>query len=448
VESQPEDDVSATGWGRVERLPLPAPIIGILRSDFAQKVAETFGTRIFLIVINAVNTILIARQLGPEGRGQYAVAIAVSAIAAQALTLGLQTANTYFVARDKSLLGPLTSNSLAIGIAVTVIGGAAAIFFALVPGAAPIPTELMTLAIATVPPTLLVLNLRYLLLGVHEVRAYNMIDLVSGVAGMAMTLTLALTGAATPASLLGVAIAMALIALGVAVRGLRPYLDRLPRPSGELLKSSSAYGFRVYLTTAFGLLVLKSDLLVVQVEDGSEASGLYSVASSIADLLWILPSVVGAILFPRLSALPASPERWRLTLRTTAGTMVAFVPILVVTAAVAPVAIRIMFGSDFEPAAASLRILCGAILFYGATSIFSQFLAARGFPWIVVAIWAAGFAVNLVLNLLLVPPLGIEGAALASLISYAFVFGAILLTSVRAAADDRIQSAEAAQGAR
>ena len=64
--------------------------------------------------------------------------------------------------------------------------------------------------------------------------------------------------------------------------------------------------------------MLKSDLLVIQFEDGSEASGLYSIASSIADLLWILPSVVGAILFPRLRG-----DRPRLavalTLKTGAG---------------------------------------------------------------------------------------------------------------------------------
>ena len=436
MERPASDEVAVTVSGRLASLPLPGPLRGVLGSDFAQKVAETFGTRVFLIAINAVNTILIARLLGPDGRGQYAVAIAIGAIGAQVLSLGLQSANTYFVARDRTLLERLTSNSLALGALVAALGLVAFGAFALIPSASPLPLGLTALALATVPPTLLVLNLRHLLLGIGEVRPYNLIDLIAGVAGVAMTLALALSGAATPASLLVVAIAVASIGVGIAVRGLRPHLGRLPRPSAELARRCSGYGFRIYLTTGFGLLVLKSDLLVVQFEQGSGASGLYSVASSLADMLWILPSVVGAILFPRLSALTDLPQRWRLTLRTTAGTMVAFVPILALTALLAPIAIRVMFGAEFEPAAGPLRILCAAILFYGATSVFSQFLAARGVPWTVVVIWAAGFVLNLALNLILVPAIGIEGAALASLIAYAAVFAGILGLSIRLARED------------
>ncbi|MDQ3103591.1 MAG: polysaccharide biosynthesis C-terminal domain-containing protein [Actinomycetota bacterium] len=430
------EDADMPRAGGLRRLTLPAPVAGLLRSDFARKVAETFGTRVLLIALNGVNTILIARLLGPDGRGQYAVAIAVSVIAAQVLSLGLQSANTYFVARDGSLLARLTSNTIALAASVAAIVAVGFGLFALLPAASPVPLPLMALGLAAVPPMLLVLNLRHLLLGIGEVRAYNSVDLISGMAGVAMTLALAVTGAATPASLLGVVVLIVLIGLGVATRSLRPHVGRLPRPSGELLRRCVPYGFRVYLATGFGLLVLKSDLLVIQYVDGAEATGLYSVASSIADMLWILPSVVGAILFPRLAAISESRERWRLTLRTTAGTMALFVPMLAAVALVAPIAIRILFGADFEAAAGPLRILCAAILFYGATSIFSQFLAARGYPWIVVWIWIAGFFLNLGLTLFMVPSLGIDGAALASLISYAAVFCGIFAVSVRAAGED------------
>ena len=425
------DEGAATPGGRLASLPLPGPLRRLSGSTFAQQVAETFGTRVFLILINAVNTILIARLLGPDGRGEYAVAIAVSAIGVQVLSLGWQSANTYYVAQDRSLLERLTSNTFALGAAVTVIGALAISFFAAVPSAAPVGLGLMALGIATVPPLLLTLNLRHLLLGIGEVRAYNAIDLIAGVSGVLITLALALGGAATPASLLAVAIAVGAIGTGVAMRGLRPHLGHLPRPSTELMRRAGAYGFRIYLATGFALLVLKADLLVIQFEDGSEASGLYSVASSFADMLWLLPSVIGAILFPRLSAAADVTVQWSLTVRTLRWTLVGLVPILAVTALIAEPAIRIMFGSDFDAAAPALRILCAAVLFWGSTSILSQFLAARGLPWIVVVVWGLGFALNLGLNLAFVPSMGIEGAALASLIAYAAVFVGIALVAVR-----------------
>ena len=107
---------------RAARRTYPSPVpLQRLSGSTCRQVAETFGTRLFLILINAVNTILIARILGPEGRGEYAVAIAVSAIGAQLLARA-SSANTYFVAGDRSLLGGLTSNSIALGGVVTLLG--------------------------------------------------------------------------------------------------------------------------------------------------------------------------------------------------------------------------------------------------------------------------------------------------------------------------------------
>ena len=45
-----------------------------LESDFVRKVLETFATRILLIGIGLATSVLIARILGPEGRGLFAVA--------------------------------------------------------------------------------------------------------------------------------------------------------------------------------------------------------------------------------------------------------------------------------------------------------------------------------------------------------------------------------------
>src|SRR5262245_3497664 len=79
-------------------------------SDFAWKVGETFATRAFLIGAGVAASVLVTRALGPAGRGLYAVAGVLTSIGVQFGNLGLHSANTFFVARDRRLLSRLAGN--------------------------------------------------------------------------------------------------------------------------------------------------------------------------------------------------------------------------------------------------------------------------------------------------------------------------------------------------
>ena len=61
-------------------------------------------------------TVLIARQLGPAGRGEYAVAIAITGIGVQVANLGVHTSSSWAVARSPKLLGPLLANGLVLAV--------------------------------------------------------------------------------------------------------------------------------------------------------------------------------------------------------------------------------------------------------------------------------------------------------------------------------------------
>ncbi|MDX1389259.1 MAG: hypothetical protein R3344_08715, partial [Acidobacteriota bacterium] len=104
--------------------PIAGRVRRALESDFVQKVIETFATRILLIGIGFATSVLIARILGPEGRGLFAVAGTIAAIGIQFGNLGLHSANTYSVARDRGKLPGLLANSLLVGFG---LGGLVAV---------------------------------------------------------------------------------------------------------------------------------------------------------------------------------------------------------------------------------------------------------------------------------------------------------------------------------
>src|SRR5438552_2245317 len=52
-------------------------------SDFVRKVLETYSTQISLMCLGLITTVAVTRVLGPEGRGLYAVAMAIGVLGVQ-----------------------------------------------------------------------------------------------------------------------------------------------------------------------------------------------------------------------------------------------------------------------------------------------------------------------------------------------------------------------------
>jgi len=130
------------------------------RSDFFRKAAETYLVRMTVIGLGVGISVMVARTLGPEGRGLYAVAASLGAIGVQFGNLGLHSSNIYHVSRDPKILPGLSANSLLVGLLVGGLGSLAAWFgFKLLPALAPINGNLLALSLLGVP-----FGLTYLLL--------------------------------------------------------------------------------------------------------------------------------------------------------------------------------------------------------------------------------------------------------------------------------------------
>ena len=149
----------------------------LINSEFIRKILETIATRVALMGIGLVTSVIVARILGPEGRGIYAVASTTGALVVQFGNTGLHASNSYYVAKDRELLLPLLSNtffaSLGIGFGLAII---ALILFSIHPGLAPIQGGILFLTLAWVPFGLLYLLLQNLLIGTQKIRAYNTIE--------------------------------------------------------------------------------------------------------------------------------------------------------------------------------------------------------------------------------------------------------------------------------
>jgi len=75
---------------------------------------KILSTKGLVIIIGFLNSIIIARCLGVEGQGQYALAITIYSVGFQFVNMGLHSAHTYYLAKDKDKLSVVFGNSIGI----------------------------------------------------------------------------------------------------------------------------------------------------------------------------------------------------------------------------------------------------------------------------------------------------------------------------------------------
>ncbi len=376
------------------------------------------GNRLGAVVLTLVNSVVIARKLGPEGRGIVAVALSFVLILVQLGNLGIGTANPYFAARDPASVPRIVTNSLwlAGGLGTILIGVGVALKAWLPSTVHGVDWPTLLLALSAVPASLSCLFLQSVLLAQGRSFAYNGIDFAfSALAVCAVAVALLVFG-------LGVDAVVAITAARFWASGLF-YLAVLKRPGSlrpdpQLLRGMARYAFRIYVANLLAFLVIRADLLMVNGYLGTKQAGLYSVAVALGDMLYILPTAVAVNLFARVAHGAA-------TRSTTAGAFrsvaLAYGVACGFAVALCSPAIHLLYGNAFAGSVSLFYWLAPGIFCLGMLNILAQYFAGRGFPLAAVLVWFAGLGMVIALNVTLLKADGTYIAALSSSIAYVVV---------------------------
>ncbi len=395
----------------------------LFSSNLVRNVIETYATRIVLMGLSLITTIVVARLLGPGGRGLYAVAAVTGAVGVQLGNLGLHTANVHFAARDPQFLPGLFGNTLVVGFGVGgLVSAALAIVAITLPQVIPLHGLLLLLTLVGIPLGLAYLLIQDLMLGLHDVRGYNLVEVANKSVPVALMGCIVLAQQVSVASLFATTLVALFVSSVWSVRRLQPKLQDWPMPSLTLFYETIHYALRVYLVALFAFMVLRADLFMVQKILGAEEAGYYSIASSMADVVGALAVVVGTILLPRLSSLSDVEAKLRLTYRAMWGIGTVLLPLLLVACVLAKPAVRLLFGNVFQPSAMAFVLLAPGMLFVGMQAVVMQFLNSVGCPKAVVLIWSSCISFNIASNLWAIPHWGIAGAAVVCSITYLVAF--------------------------
>lgn len=400
---------------------------GLALKKLSENIVLTILRQGIGIVIGLVFSILLARSLGPAGNGQYAMGILLPTTFATFLNLGISPANVYFIASKKVKLFTAFKTNLWLWLFLCILGGLIATLIITTrsemwfPG---VPLSFLWLGILVFPLSLIQDFVGSLFQGLQNFKKYNYASLISP--SITLLLAIFLVGILK----LGVFGALLSFILGnlcgfiMTLIILKPHLKReAEKYESEILKKYAKecldYGWKAHLSNILTFVNYRADLFFVNLFISPEATGIYVLAITIAEKLWILSKAISAVILPRLSELHEEEEkRKQLTpLITRWVLLVSTIGTLVLGLLASPL-INLLYGSEFGLAVGALLWLLPGVLVGNVSRILANDIAARGRPEINLYISIPVVLVNIICSIVLIPKFGIKGGAMASTIAY------------------------------
>jgi O-antigen/teichoic acid export membrane protein len=328
----------------------------------ARQVGESLGASVAIQVALFASGIVMARSLGPSGRGDLAVLLILPSVALQVASLGLPAAATYYIAKNRPAVVSITRRLVAPALwqtAVTVIllFGLILAFFGWKAGEARTAGLLL---IAGVPVFAVQYYALHIMQGLEELRWFNVFRVINPIAfsaGLGIGAVFGLTVVSCTAiwlATLVLTMVFMLVALAAKMRRAErsgPLSGPVPS-QGEMVR----FGAAGFLAQVSPVETFRVDTLVVASLFPSSIVGYYAVALSISNAPRFIADGIVAVAYPQVAAQNptegrASSRRYMIAAAVGCG-----VP-TVVLALASPWVIPLLFGNEFHAAVTLSAIL-------------------------------------------------------------------------------------------
>ena len=390
------------------------------------------GEKVLAMGLGLVATVLVARYLGPDGFGTLAYATSLVALFGISGHLGLHGLVVREIVKKPALRAETLGTTAILKFIGVLVGYLALLLYAgAYEGLGTVGFSLIAIAGAALLFTPIDV-VDYWFNAFVQARYVSIARLLAQLVFVGVTLLFVFLGSgvvmfAIPYVLQALIAAIILLLLFHTKAGIRLSEWRFNRTHArDLLKQ----GWVIYLASFFAVIYLKIDQVMLRWLADSTEVGVYAVAARLSEVWYFIPTAIVASVFPKLIDRRESDEalfRHRLQQLFDSLAMLGMVIALLVTA-VAPWLIPWIFGTDYAASAAILVIHTWASVFIFMRAALSRWILIENALYFSLLTQGLGALSNVVLNYILIPVYGGQGAAWATLVSYAIAsFFAVLL---------------------
>lgn len=174
------------------------------------------------------------------------------------------------------------------------------------------------------------------------------------------------------------------------------------------------------ITTAFYVIYSKIDQVIIGHMLNNNQTGLYAAGVRLAEIWYFIPSMIMGIIFPSLvEAKKRNRDLFNLRIKKVSFFILAIsLAFSLIQFLTADFIVKILFGQKYTDSITVLQIYTWAISILVLINIIQQYLTITNRLKTIMFASIFGAAVNVLLNLYLIPIYGINGSAFATLISY------------------------------
>jgi O-antigen/teichoic acid export membrane protein len=398
------------------------PVRGLLIAFLATGVVQ---------VLNFISGVLIARLLGPIGRGEVSQIIAWFSFISPVAVLGINDAVTYFRSREPSRSPEIMAAAFELSLGTILLGMSLSLIVIL--------TALKNLNSAAVWIFFLLFiplnHILYLMIAyLQSDRDEISFNILRSMHGMTYVCSLVVLGVMGVTSTFAVICAYLSGFLTSVIFGLTRYRrggDRLTRPSAESRLRILKFGIPLVMQRLAVVCRDNLDKMVLPFFIATAAFGHYVVASSVAYLIFIVGMTIELVGFPALVRATSDEER-----RRTAETLVALTFWMLCIASVALIALRqpivhFIFGARYDASAGMVPgfVIAGAL--QALRLVFGTAFKGFGRPKALAGIEFTSAATMIIILFGFAGRLGAEAGILSHVISSTLAWLIAMMLAVR-----------------
>lgn len=185
-----------------------------------------------------------------------------------------------------------------------------------------------------------------------------------------------------------------------------------------LMRDFLKLGFQIQLAYILQLMNYRFSYFLLDNLYGKAQVGVYSVGISVAEAVWLISRSIAMVQYARISNTSDKTESRKLTLALVKlsffGTILLLLPVLFFPAQ----GYAFIFGSPFSNISEIILWLSPGIIALAVSTVFTHYFSGNAMNLINTIASGIGFLFTIIFCILLVPRLGIKGAALSASISY------------------------------
>jgi antigen flippase len=398
-----------------------------IRPVGSREFASTLVTNVAIQLCTIMQGILIARLLGPVGRGQFAAAVLWPGLFAGITGLGVGVALARRAGRTADL-----PRVIRTGLVLTLITGVLGTILCAVaiPWLLPGPDAVARKAAYVYVPFVLCSHVSLALMAIDQGAGWfgrmNLTRLIVNPVYLALVVLLWLIGIRDVLwFVVSLLVATAIVALArVAMALHHAPLSGPLEPVQKIFREALPFGLAGLLNP----VTQTADKALLLYLLGTAQLGFYMVALTAASVVNSLAGAAGTVSFG-MSAQVKDREGFERVARMFRFTAWAWLLGGLAVAVIIPFMLPLLYGSAFRPAIWPAVLLIPAAAFTGQATILEQAMRAQGRAFIGLEARAAGLVIMIATGLLLASTLGIFGVVSAAIISQAIVLAVMIFAA-------------------